>query len=300
MASSIELFIQYIIKHPGATKYNIAAALGFDTSWVNKELYNEAKKPNSLLYKDNSDLPKWYYKARNTSEKNSKNNNGKEFKHDEHTRKVMRRIDAGESVYVTGKAGTGKTRLLEEIYRNNEQKSRKDKKVIAVVAPTGVAAEHIKESANIDAHTIHSFFKLPLTPYAAGYENDDLYALNKDEIEAIRELDLIIIDEISMVRCDVLDAVDAVLRHYRKSPSPFGGVQMAMFGDLYQLMPVTKQEEWKEVEDFYETPYFFSSHALSKLEYYYCELFTPHRQNASEFVDILNNIREAKMTFQVE
>lgn len=298
MASSIEQFVQFIRKHQGATKYNIAVALGFDYSWVNRELYNESKKPNSRLYKDDSVPPRWYFREEVNTMQPAGNPQKRVFVHDEYTRSVMDRINAGKNVYVTGKAGTGKTRLLEEIYRENEQRPANKRKVIVVVAPTGVAAEHIKESAHIDAHTIHSFFRLPLTPYAAGFENDDLYSLNYDEIEAIKGLDLLIIDEISMVRCDVLDAVDAVLRHYRKSLKPFGGVQIALFGDLYQLMPVAKQEEWTKIEDYYETYYFFSSHALSKLDYYYCELHTPHRQEDKQFVDILNAIREAKMTLK--
>lgn len=287
--------------HPGCTKKDIARAVGYEESWVNKVLYKEAKRNGTRLYNEGSGLPKWYYRVDTCVDNKTiqVQPNKKEFIHDQYTRSVMSRIDSGKNVYVTGKAGTGKTRLLEEICRQNDLKPKSLKKVIVVLAPTGVAAEHIKESASIDAYTIHSFFKLPITPYVAKHKNEDLFNLKTKEIESLRELDMLIIDEISMVRCDLLDAVDAVLRHYRNSKKPFGGVQIAMFGDLYQLMPVAKQDEWSKISEYYETCYFFSSHVLSEIDYYYCELMKSYRQDEnSRFVKVLNAIREAKMTLE--
>ncbi len=201
-----------------------------------------------------------------------------------------------KSVFLTGKAGTGKTTFL----RNLPNITRKR---MAVVAPTGVAA------LNAGGVTIHSFFQLPLTPYIP--EGADVSFVTKDEdgnavreqfrmsgnkIKLLRSLDLLVIDEISMVRSDLLDAVDSVLRHYRRSSLPFGGVQLLMIGDLYQLTPVVKEEEWRIISRFYRSPYFFDSNALKKVDYVTVELTHIFRQQDDVFISILNQIRTNTLT----
>ena len=127
-----------------------------------------------------------------------------EFKHDRHTDLVLEYVKAGKNLFVTGKAGTGKTMLLQKIV---ELYARK--KMLAVLAPTGVAAEHS------NGVTMHSFLRLPLTPYLPRHRYSNLYSLDDSSIEVVKKLEMIIIDEISMVRCDMLDAADMILRHYR-------------------------------------------------------------------------------------
>lgn len=201
-----------------------------------------------------------------------------------------------KSVFLTGKAGTGKTTFL----RNLPNITRKR---MVVVAPTGVAA------LNAGGVTIHSFFQLPFTPYIP--EGADVSFVTKDEdgnavreqfrmsgnkIKLLRSLDLLVIDEISMVRSDLLDAVDSVLRHYRRSSLPFGGVQLLMIGDLYQLTPVVKEEEWRIISRFYRSPYFFDSNALKKVDYVTVELTHIFRQQDDVFISILNQIRTNTLT----
>ena len=201
-----------------------------------------------------------------------------------------------KSVFLTGKAGTGKTTFL----RNLPNITRKR---MAVVAPTGVAA------LNAGGVTIHSFFQLPFTPYIP--EGADVSFVTKDEdgnavreqfrmsgnkIKLMRSLDLLVIDEISMVRSDLLDAVDSVLRHYRRSSLPFGGVQLLMIGDLYQLTPVVKEEKWRIISRFYRSPYFFDSNALKKVDYVTVELTHIFRQQDDVFISILNQIRTNTLT----
>ena len=201
-----------------------------------------------------------------------------------------------KSVFLTGKAGTGKTTFL----RNLPNITRKR---MAVVAPTGVAA------LNAGGVTIHSFFQLPFTPYIP--EGADVSFVTKDEdgnavreqfrmsgnkIKLLRSLDLLVIDEISMVRAELLDAVDSVLRHYRRSSLPFGGVQLLMIGDLYQLTPVVKEEEWRIISRFYRSPYFFDSNALKKVDYVTVELTHIFRQQDDVFISILNQIRTNTLT----
>ena len=191
-------------------------------------------------------------------------------------------VKEGESLFVTGKAGTGKTFLLDAI-----RKRFKGKKVMAFLAPTGIAAENAK------GFTMHSFLRLPTNPYLPEHKtNPGLYQLDGTSNENIvKQLDILIIDEISMVRCDMLDATDMILRHYRKSRKPFGGIQIVMFGDLYQLCPVVKPEDWATLNKYYQTPYFFSCYALKKLKYKVVELETIYRQKDDDFIDMLNNVR---------
>lgn len=186
------------------------------------------------------------------------------------------------SVFLTGRAGTGKTTFLRRI------KELAPKRMV-VVAPTGVAA--------INAHgaTIHSFFQLVPgihLPGMAEVGKNRFYQMSKEKKNILRTLDLLIIDEISMVRCDLLDAIDGVLRKYRDRNRPFGGVQLLLIGDLQQLAPVATDEEWRLLEPYYETPYFFSSRALQQIRYVTIELQHIYRQSDSHFVDLLGKIRE--------
>lgn len=187
-------------------------------------------------------------------------------------------------LFLTGKAGTGKTTFLKEL----RQKSAKR---MIVTAPTGVAA------INAGGVTLHSFFQLPFAPFIPGAENlvsDKFFShrFRKDKIEIIRSLDLLVIDEISMVRADVLDAVSEVLCRYRNSDKPFGGVQLLLIGDMYQLAPVVKEDEWELLKPYYKSAYFFESRALQQSHYACIELTHVYRQSDSSFVELLNNIRE--------
>lgn len=289
MVSKRDIIISYIQSHPGLKARELEEKLGIDRSSISK-LLHDAKGKVAGLYQDK--FYGWHYTPSNKVTRAQDNLQG-EFIHDDYTRKAMQWFYEGKNIYITGKAGTGKTRLLEEIWKENDRKSVADKKVIAVVAPTGVAAEKIHEETGIDCFTLHYFFQLPTTPYAPKHDMEDLYNMSEAAALALRHLDVLMIDEVSMVRCDVLDAVDSVLRYYRQKNIPFGGVQIVMFGDLYQLMPVAKADDWRIIEEYYETCYFFSSQVLNDIDYYYCELQTVHRQKNGEFVDILNRIRVA-------
>ena len=195
-------------------------------------------------------------------------------------------------IFLTGRAGTGKTTFLKNL-------PLKTYKRMAVVAPTGVAA------LNAGGQTIHSFFQLPFGPQlpenalGKGYNAKSLAAqyqkLNKKKINLIRSLDLLIIDEISMVRADVLDAIDAVLRRLRRSQKPFGGLQLLMIGDVHQLAPVAKTEEWEILSPYYDTPYFFGSQVLKKAPYVCVELEHIYRQHDEDFITLLNKVRDNRM-----
>ncbi len=189
----------------------------------------------------------------------------------------------GQNIFLTGKAGTGKTTFL---------KSLKDKspKRMIVVAPTGVAA------INAGGVTIHSFFQLSFAPQI-GIENEQLRQMrfNREKINIIRSLDLLVIDEISMVRADILDAVDRVMRRFKNRKKPFGGAQVLMIGDLQQLAPVVKNEEWNLLKREYETVYFFSSKVLQQTSYVSIELRQVFRQQDDRFIAILNKVRDNKL-----
>ena len=195
------------------------------------------------------------------------------------------------SVFLTGKAGTGKTTFLRYIVE-------KTSKRCVVLAPTGVAA------VNAQGSTIHSFFSLPLCPYLPDvpelkteYQMPERYRrLRKDKVKILRTLDLLIIDEISMVRADLLDAVDMTLRRYRRSSKPFGGVQLLMIGDAGQLSPVVTEQERPFLERVYPAPYFFYSQALQQLPYVTIELQAIYRQADRTFIGILNGIRDASIS----
>ena len=203
---------------------------------------------------------------------------------DKRSQKALSLIKNGANLFITGKAGTGKTFLLKII----KEELKKQKKVVAVVAPTGIAAK------NAIGITIHSFLRLPTTPYFPGIENKELFALKPKDYEVVKSVDVIIIDEVSMVRCDVLDAADDVLRHYRHNDKPFGGVQMIFIGDLYQLMPVAPTEDWEDLRKYYKSPYFFCSKAYEALKCPMLELTKVHRQKDSDFIRLLNHVRDGK------
>ena len=195
-------------------------------------------------------------------------------------------------IFLTGKAGTGKTTFLRYIKDNSFKKS-------VVVAPTGVAA------INAGGVTIHSFFQLPIGPFVPGTKNGfsengatDKHGLlstikiGGDKRRLFQELELLIIDEVSMVRCDTLDAVDLILRHFRKRWSePFGGVQVLYIGDMYQLPPVVPDDDWRILRDFYSGPFFFDSVAFNQSSVLYIELDKVYRQTDQSFIDILNRVR---------
>lgn len=185
------------------------------------------------------------------------------------------------SVFLTGKAGTGKTTFLRTL------RERTPKRMV-VLAPTGVAA------INAQGQSIHSFFQLSLGPQVPGMvqgEKKSYYRMSKEKKNLIKTLDLLVIDEISMVRCDVLDAVDQELRKYRDRGKPFGGVQLLLIGDLQQLAPVAQEREWALLSPYYSTPYFFGSKALQQIPYVTIELKHIYRQQDAAFIDILAKIR---------
>lgn len=194
--------------------------------------------------------------------------------------------ETGASVFLTGKAGTGKTTFLKTVVADCMKRC-------AIVAPTGVAA------INAGGVTIHSFFQLPLCPYLPDVKEliteyqmpEKSNTLRKERIKILRTLDLLIIDEISMVRADILDAIDMVLRRYRRNDRPFGGVQLLMIGDVQQLPPVVKDAERKYFDQVYPSPFFFNSKALQRLPFLTIELEKIHRQSDAEFMAILNSVR---------
>jgi hypothetical protein len=197
------------------------------------------------------------------------------------------------NLFLTGKAGTGKTTFLRKL------RERSPKRMI-VVAPTGVAA------INAGGVTIHSFFQMPFGPYLPGQaipEESTAYStrpgaddrqqrFSREKIRIMRSLDLLVIDEISMVRADLLDAIDAVLRRFRDRSLPFGGVQLLMIGDLQQLAPVAKEEEWAILRPYYDTIFFFSSHALRLTRFSTIELKHIYRQSDDTFIGLLNRVRD--------
>lgn len=189
------------------------------------------------------------------------------------------------SVFLTGKAGTGKTTFLRTL------RERTPKRMV-VLAPTGVAA------INAQGQTIHSFFQLSLGPQVPGMqtgEKKSYYKMSKEKKNLIKTLDLLVIDEISMVRCDVLDAIDQELRKYRDRSKPFGGVQLLLIGDLLQLAPVAQEREWALLAPYYSTPYFFGSKALQQILYVTIELKHIYRQQDAAFIDMLGKIRANQM-----
>ncbi len=186
------------------------------------------------------------------------------------------------NIFLTGKAGTGKTTFLHNLKENTPKR-------MIVTAPTGVAA------INAGGVTLHSFFQLSFAPFVSEneiYQQTRQHRFSKEKINIIKSLDLLVIDEISMVRADLLDSVDAVLRHYKRRDLPFGGVQLLMIGDLHQLAPVIKDDEWQLLKPHYESCYFFSSNALRQTEMTSIELQHIYRQSDPAFIRLLNRVRD--------
>jgi DNA polymerase III delta prime subunit len=202
------------------------------------------------------------------------------------------------SIFLTGKAGTGKTTLLHEIIRTTH-------KNVVVVAPTGIAA------LNAGGVTIHSMFQLPF----AGFLPDDRAPHFSDAVKfetkltlrrhfkmsgpkksVIRNLELLVIDEVSMLRADLLDAIDFMMQSVRKKSSPFGGVQVLFIGDLLQLPPVVKNEEWTILRQYYKGKFFFHSHVIQQNPPLYIELSKIYRQTDDRFISILNNLRNNRIS----
>ena len=192
-------------------------------------------------------------------------------------------VHTNRNVFLTGKAGTGKTTFLHAIKSLNVKR-------LAVVAPTGVAA------MNAGGVTIHSLFQLPFGPLVPGATERENRRFNREKINLLRTLDLLVIDEISMVRADVLDGIDEVLRRYRGGTEPFGGVQLLMIGDMQQLPPVIRDDDWALLRPHYETGYFFGSRALRQTPYVSIELTHIYRQTDQRFISLLNGIREKSIT----
>ena len=191
--------------------------------------------------------------------------------------------NTGRSIFLTGKAGTGKTTFLKTVMERSRKRP-------IVVAPTGVAA------INAGGVTIHSFFQLPFSPYVPGAKVESKFDFGREKRKIIASMDLLIIDEISMVRADLLDAIDAVLRRFREHNQPFGGVQLLMIGDLAQLTPVVTPEDERMLKPYYDTPYFFGSKALQQIDYVTIQLEHVYRQQDASFINILNEVRNGHPT----
>ncbi|MFN0083632.1 MAG: helix-turn-helix domain-containing protein [Ferruginibacter sp.] len=195
--------------------------------------------------------------------------------------------ETAENIFLTGKAGTGKTTFLKYL------KEHCTKNTI-VAAPTGVAA------INAGGVTLHSLFQLPFHPFipSAGGKNDLLGKMkyNKQRQQLLRKMELLVIDEISMVRCDTMDAIDTLLKSVRrKYDVPFGGVQLLCIGDLHQLPPVAQSHEWSILQEYYASPFFFDSMAVKEQQPILIELNKIYRQKEQSFVELLNNVRTNNM-----
>ena len=196
------------------------------------------------------------------------------------------------SLFLTGKAGTGKSTFLRYV-------AQQTKKKYVILAPTGIAA------INAGGQTLHSFFKLPFHPLLP---NDSRYSPRNIRktlkysgvtLKLLRELELIIIDEISMVRADIIDFIDKVLRIYcRNMREPFGGKQLLLVGDIFQLEPVVKEDEWRLMQPFYPSAYFFSAKVWQQMQLVSIELRKVYRQNDAQFITLLDRIRQNQATDQ--
>ena len=192
-------------------------------------------------------------------------------------------LSTNRSIFLTGKAGTGKTTFLHKL-------KKETKKQMAIVAPTGVAA------INAGGTTMHSFFQLPFTPFIPTVEGRknliEKMKMQGNRRKVLQELELLVIDEISMVRADLLDSVDTILRHVRyRHNEAFGGVQVIFIGDMFQLSPVASDEEWRILSQYYKSPYFFHSQVVLQQQPVYIELDKIFRQTNIDFIRVLNEVR---------
>ena len=203
------------------------------------------------------------------------------------------------SVFLTGKAGTGKTTLLREIIETTHKNT-------VVVAPTGIAA------LNAGGVTIHSMFQLPFSGFIPSHTADFQFSetlkfetkeslrrhfkMNGQKKAVIRNMELLVIDEVSMLRADLLDAMDYMMQTVRKKAAPFGGVQVLFIGDLLQLPPVIRDEEWRTLRNYYKGKFFFHSHVIQQNPPLYIELSKIFRQTDSDFISVLNNLRNNQIT----
>ncbi len=184
-----------------------------------------------------------------------------------------------QHVFLTGKAGTGKTTFLRHIVKTTHKKA-------VVAAPTGVAA------INAGGVTLHSLFQLSFEPFLPnGVKKEEYTHFSKAKLDVIQSMELLIIDEVSMLRADTLDAIDTTMRRVRRNAQPFGGVQLLYIGDMFQLPPVVKNEEWSLLKSYYETPFFFHAKAIAQQPPLYLELKNVYRQRDQTFVDLLNRVR---------
>jgi hypothetical protein len=203
-------------------------------------------------------------------------------------------LKTSEHLFITGKAGTGKTTFLKSI-QNNSLKNT------VVAAPTGVAA------INAGGMTLHSLFQLPFNAFLPTKQRvpesftnmNTLFEnlkLSKQKIEVLKEMELLIIDEVSMLRCDYLDCIDVILKTVRKNQqTPFGGVQVVLIGDLFQLPPVIKDDEWKVLNEYYESPFFFSAQVIRECNLLNVEFTKIYRQSEEKFIRLLNKVRNNEM-----
>jgi hypothetical protein len=193
------------------------------------------------------------------------------------------------SLFLTGKAGTGKSTFLKYVVKHTKKKN-------IVLAPTGIAA------INAGGQTLHSFFKLPfhpLLPNDTRYDRrhiKDALKYTSAHCRLLRELELIIIDEISMVRADILDFIDRVLRIYTRNYEPFGGKQLLLVGDIYQLEPVLKEDDRQLLRPFYQSAYFFNAKVLQQMQLVSIELRKVYRQKDDNFIALLDRIRQNQAT----
>jgi Cdc6-like AAA superfamily ATPase len=261
--------------HPGISLCKLDAFFDAEYSEIDDETYRELSAPSITIIS-----PTNVTSAQSSEESNEKSTNIPGW--------IRGVLSNGDNVFITGKAGTGKTTLLKEIVKDLKSEGKN----AVILAPTGVAAK------NAGGVTIHSFLRLPISPYLPNVKMKDLYKLPIEGINAIKHVDTIIIDEISMVRCDLLDMVDNVLRHYRGSNAIFGGVRIIAFGDLFQLMPVVTSKDWPLLKEWYRSPYFFSSKVYEDHPFRMITLRKVYRQTDSDFLGLLNEVRYGDVSKQ--